>query len=100
MTANVTSKTGIPIRLTDERWIHISEEHSELAGMRLEVLETIADPARIYAGKEGEILAIKEAAGGKWLVTVYRELQNDGFVITAFLTGRIASLERRRQLWP
>jgi len=48
----------------------------------------------------GELLATKEAELGKWLVVVYRELDRDGFVITAFLTRRIASLERRRQLWP
>jgi len=36
---------------------------------------------------------------GKWLVAAYRELGDDGFVITAFLTRRKAALERRRQLW-
>lgn len=100
MTATVKSKNSIPIRLTDERWTHISEEHCELAGMRLEVLETVVEPARIYAGTSGELMAAREIAIGKWLVVVYRELRNDGFVITAFLTRRIASLERRKQLWP
>ncbi len=47
MTAVVTSKNSIPLRVTDDRWTHITEEHCELAGMRLEVLETIAQPARI-----------------------------------------------------
>jgi uncharacterized protein YuzE len=32
----VLSKNGIQIRLTDERWAHIVEEHCELAGMGLE----------------------------------------------------------------
>ncbi len=30
----VVSPHGVHIRLTDERWAHITEEHSELAGMR------------------------------------------------------------------
>ena len=90
----------MPVRLTDERWAHISEEHCELAGLRQEVLETVANPSRIYAGQASERLAAREAGGGKWLVAVYRELADDGFVITAFLTRRIASLERRKQLWP
>ena len=30
MIAIVTSKNGVPIRLTDERWAHITEEHCEL----------------------------------------------------------------------
>ena len=41
----IASKKGIPIRLTDERWLHITEEHTELAGYRLEVLETIREQA-------------------------------------------------------
>jgi hypothetical protein len=97
---SVISRNGIPVRLTDERWAHISEEHGELAGLRQEVLETVANPVRVYAGQARECLAVRELEAGKWLVAVYRELGDDGFVITAFLTRRIASLERRRQLWP
>ena len=100
MTAVVTSKNGVPIRLTDERWVHITEEHCELAGMRLEVLETVAHPSRTVAGGDGELLAVRELEPGKFLVVVYRELENDGFVITAFLTRRTHSLNRRKQLWP
>ena len=37
----VVSKQGVPIRLADERWAHISEEHCELAGLRSEVLEAV-----------------------------------------------------------
>ncbi len=96
----VTSKNGKPIRLTDERWAHIAEEHNELAGWRYNVLETIAEPARILAGNAGELLAVREVETGKWLVVVYREEQVDGFVITAFLTRRIRSFDKRRQLWP
>ena len=27
-----------PVRLNHERWTHVTEEHNELAGLRLEVL--------------------------------------------------------------
>jgi hypothetical protein len=100
MPSIVTSKQGVPIRLTDERWVHITEEHSELAGMRLDVLETVAQPERILAGGAGEKLAVRAVEVDKWLVVVYREMENDGFIITAFLTRRFRSLERRNQLWP
>ncbi len=96
----VKAKNGIPIRLTEERWTHIIEEHSELVGLRPAVLETIANPERIYAGNAGESLAVRGVELGKWLVVVYRETGKDGFIITAFLTRRIATLERRKQLWP
>lgn len=96
----VTSKNGKPIRLNDERWAHIIEEHGELEGWRLQVLATINQPDRILAGGEGELLAVRQVQDSKCLVVVYREDANDGFIITAFLTRRLSSLEKRRQLWP
>lgn len=96
----VPSKNGVAIRLTDERWAHITEEHSEVAGLRLDVLETITDPQRILAGGSGEMLAVREIEPGKYLVAVYKEAEQDGFAITAFVTRRRASLDRRKQLWP
>lgn len=100
MVAIVTSKNGLPIRLPDERWAHIMEEHSELAGMKDQMLNAIAEPELIVEGGDGELLAVKESEPGKFLVVVYRELDADGFIITAFLTRRAKSLERRKQLWP
>jgi hypothetical protein len=100
MIETVTSKSGVPIRLTDERWAHIAEEHCEMAGLRLEVLETVANPERVIAGGAGELLAVRPVEPDKWLVAVYREVSQDGFVITAFLTRRLTTLSRRRQVWP
>ena len=100
MTGIAKSKNGVSIRLTDERWSHICEEHAELAGLRLDVLETVAEPERIVSGGAGELLALKKQSDGKMLVVVYREDAGDGFVITAFLTRREASLNRRKPLWP
>jgi len=100
MIETVLSQNEISIRLTDERWSHITEEHCELAGMRLEVLENIANPLRILEGGDGELLSIREIEKDKFLVVVYRELNNDGFIITTFLTRRIKSFNRRKQAWP
>jgi len=100
MIETILSKNKISIRLTDERWTHITEEHCELAGMRLEVLETIANPFRILAGGDDELLAVRELEEGKYIVVVYRELNNDGFIITAFLTRKTKFFSRRKQIWP
>jgi len=75
MTETIYSKNGVPIRLTDERWTHITEEHSELVDLRPEIVETIANPTAIFAGNRGELLAVREAEPGKYLVVVYRESQ-------------------------
>ena len=100
MISIVLSKNGVPIRLTDERWAHITEEHGELADLQQEVLQTVAEPERIVEGKAGELLALRELENGKWLVVVYLELGDDGFVITAFSTHRFRSFEKRKQVWP
>jgi len=100
MAESVYSKNGVPIRLTDERWAHITEEHSELAGLQPEIVATVADPTVIFAGNQGELLAVREIEPGKYLVVVYRESPQDGFIITAFLTRKGHTLRRRQQLWP
>jgi len=100
MIQTVTSKNGISIRLTDERWAHITEEHCELAGMRLETLDTVANPSKILKGGYGELLAVREFEKDKFLIVVYRELSDDGFIITAFLTRRKEYFNRREQIWP
>ncbi len=76
------------------------DEHCELQELHQDILKTIENPAKVLAGSKGELLAIRETEAGKWLVAVYRELGEDGFVITAFMTRRIQSLSRRRQVWP
>jgi hypothetical protein len=93
------SKNGVLVRLTEERWAHIIEQHGELDGMKHEVLDAIAEPERVLAGQAGEMLAVRAVEVDKWLVVVYRELQGR-FIITAFLTSRIRFLNRRQQLWP
>lgn len=95
------SKNGVPIRLPDERWIHLTEGHSEMAGYYSEVLEALEDPDAIYEGGSGELLAVKEIHADKYLVVIYKEIsETDGFVITAFLSSRKRQLERRAKVWP
>ncbi len=95
-----TSKSGKFIRLTEERWNHIVEEHGELVEWHEDVMHTIAEPSYIFEGGAGEFLAAREVITGKFLIVVYRESDEDGFVITAFLTRKVGRLLRRKQLWP
>jgi hypothetical protein len=95
------SKNNVNIRLTEERWFHITEEHSERAGLYFEVLETIENPESIFLGNADELIAIKEIDNNKFLAAIYKEVdQTDGFVITAFITRRKKQIERKRKLWP
>ena len=44
MTDIVKSKNGIRIRMTEERWFHITENHDDLAGYYDDVLDCIENP--------------------------------------------------------
>ncbi|ULA65038.1 MAG: hypothetical protein LZF86_190333 [Nitrospira sp.] len=94
------SKNGCSVRLTAERWAHITEAHGELIELRAAVVETVLRPDRVLAGRDEELIAVRELEQGKHLVVVYREGTNDGFIITAFVTRRTRSLSKRRQVWP
>ena len=98
----VSMITRVPVRLTEERWSHITRGHPEMSGLRDLVLETLADPDMIQEGDFGELLAVRSHSepplAGRSLVVVYREVgPDDGFVITAYITRRPSV--RRREIW-
>jgi hypothetical protein len=68
----VTSKAGVPVRLTDERWFHIVENHDEVAGYYDQVLEAVEDPDLILQGYGGAIIAAKALGRRKYLMVIYR----------------------------
>ncbi len=96
----VRSKNDVQIRLPYERWLHITESHTEMAGLYSDVLETVEDPDAIYEGESGELLAVRDLQTDKYMVVIYKEVSSmDGFIITAFLTKRTKQLERRSKIW-
>lgn len=97
-----TSIHGVPIRLPDERWVHICEEHAEVKSLLDDVLLAVFRPESVHVGANGERLAATETEPGKYLIVVYKESETgaDGFIITAFLTRRMRSIERRQRIWP
>lgn len=96
----VISKNGVPIRLTEERWEHVTKSHDYMAPYYFEILETVAEPDLIVKGNAGELIAAKKIKRNKHIATIYREIENkDGFIITAFLTKKIHQIERREIVW-
>ena len=94
----VRSRNGVPVRLAEERWLHIIRRHPEMAEQRDRDLETLAAPEMIQ-GDLGELLAIRSYAEtpltSKFLVVAYREAgAADGFIFTSYLSSR--PLARRR----
>ena len=86
------SRSGFTVRVTSERWAHITESHDYMAGYLDHVIETVEDPDWLVKGWIDEVIAMKQypvsTSGKKYLVVVYKDLP-DGFVITAFMTLKI-----------
>ncbi len=79
------SINGVPIRLTYERWYHITENHDDLASHFHDVLEAIQKPDFVVRGKKGSLKATRKIGKKKWLIVIYKEVsKRDGFVITAY----------------
>ena len=95
----VLSKNVIPIRLTEERWFHIIENHDDLAGHYDDVLYAIEDPDYVIEGYKKAFIALKEITRTKFLAVVYREAsREDGFIITAYFTSKL-DLEKEVIIW-
>ena len=95
----VFSRNGVAIRLTEERWEHILDNHSDLfdyADYEL-TLETVADPEYVLRGGAGAMVAVTPFGRRGFLNVLYREVsRTDGFIITAYTTSTV---DRRRIVW-
>jgi hypothetical protein len=91
------SVNGVLIRLTDERWGHIVNSHDDLAGYYDDCLRAIETPDLVLGGQYGSLKAVKGYGRDRYLVVIYKEVSpTDGFVITAYFTGK---LNRRNIVW-
>ncbi len=98
MVIKAKSINDIPIRLTDERWRHITDNHDDVAGYYDDVLKTIEEPDYIIKGYRDALVALKQIEG-KFLAVIYKEVSSDdGFIITAYFTSRI-KLEKEVIIW-
>ena len=92
------SRNKIKIRLTEERWFHISESHDYMSGLTESVLETINEPELLIQGNQEEFIATKRF-NNNHIVVIYREVNSeDGFVITAFLTSDVNKIVKNRKI--
>ncbi len=93
------------IRLTETIWRKIQEHHPEFAetDYTREIGRAISDPDYVINGWGGSKIALALCAsapgGAKHIAVVYRELNGDGFIITAFFISRFERLLKRGILW-
>lgn len=95
----INSVNKVPIRLTDERWVHIVENHDDVAGYYDEILDIVENPDYVVKGYGAAQIALRHVDEGKFLAVVYKEIdRHDGFIITAYFTSKIM-LEREVIIW-
>lgn len=98
----VQSRNGVPVRLTKERWGHITRRHPEMSLMQQQVLQTVEEPDQIQEGDFGVLIAVRlyptTPLTRKHVVVAHREISGiDGFVLTAYLATRVS--DRRGIIW-
>ena len=98
----ILSKNGIAIRLTDERWVHITQSHPEITTSDAsQIGNVVKNPDAILQGDTGELLAVKKKGRKNiWIVVAYKEITSkDGFIITAYITTDYSWLFQRKRIW-
>ena len=90
----VSSVSGALIRLTAERVGHIIARHPEMIEEEQRILDTVESPDLIQKGDAGTLIALKHYSRTplteKYCAVVYRELNGDGFILTAYFTSKPA----------
>ncbi|MDJ0271826.1 MAG: hypothetical protein QXN23_03795 [Candidatus Caldarchaeum sp.] len=82
-------------------WRHILAKRPWVYEHRAKIIEAVEKPDMVLEGKLGELLAVKWFKGlldGVYLVVVYRTLNGEGFIITAYPTKKMERLRNRRRL--
>jgi hypothetical protein len=96
------SKNNIPIRLTSERWLHITMGHPEIADHYHEILETIENPEIVFEGNNDAKIAVRAFRESltNFMQVVYKETsETDGFVITAHLSNKKEAFQKKKIVW-
>ena len=99
MDVSTISKSVILIRLTDERWKHIALMHPALIKKKRQILNAVKNPDYILRGSAHELLAVAGPLKQRFLVVVYKETLEDGFIITAFETTDKTWLFNKEIIW-
>ncbi|MEM0461599.1 MAG: hypothetical protein QW318_05305 [Candidatus Caldarchaeum sp.] len=90
------------IRLSEKAWGHISTRHPEVSFYKSEIIEAVKGPDTVLKGSRGEFKAIKYLSrthlGPKHLVVVYKVVNEEKHIITAYFTSDLGSV-RGEVVW-
>lgn len=93
---------GLPIRLTDERRAHILG-HPEMVGLEEAIEKTLLHPQKVvesFGDPQARLyyrFYVGTQVGDKHLCVVVKVVDEDAFVLTAYLTDKV---KKGVQIWP
>jgi len=93
---------GNRVRLTAERLAHILD-HPEMKGLESALAKVLHEPELVRRSRSDATVRLfyqfhpQTLVGAKWLCAVIKYLENDAFIVTAYLTDRPKPGE---DLWP
>ena len=88
----IKDKSGRKIHLSDERWKHITKERSVLANRMEDIKDVLSNPLSIKTSKYDENVRYYykyHKKLSKYLMVSVKYLNGEGFIITAFYTGKL-----------
>jgi len=83
------------IRLTDERYSHIENDHPEMKGQLLRMEETLTAPETVEVSKSDSSVELyyrfysKTPVTSKYMCVVVKSNGEDKFIITSYFTDKI-----------
>lgn len=96
----VTTPLGFSVRVTKAYWQRIvSIKHPAMAGQETAVQETLRQPeeVRVSRSDANVYLFYRAERAGRWVCAVAKQLNGEGFLITAYPTDAIKEGTR---VWP
>lgn len=88
----VTTPLGFVVAVTQERWLLVSRvKHPVMAGREDDVKAALSDPDQIRRSRRDPrvYLFYRSATAGRWTCIVVKRLNDEAFLITAYLTDKI-----------
>lgn len=87
---DIQTPLDFSVHTSEDYWQRLLIKHPELASKLEEVKNTLQNPVEIRKSKSDEFVFLFYSESQKyWLCAVARKENQDGFLITAYLTDRI-----------
>ncbi len=96
---NILTPLGFSVRTSDRHWAALLEKHPYLEDIEPLIQQALSQPEEVRRSSQdpGVLLFYCQIKFQRWAVAVARQLEDDGFLITAYQTSAIKEGEK---LWP